>query len=163
MNPESSSTESVNTTMSTLTRTPRESAKQAAPSAQPEGIITETNTISSTEPSPKELVDLGRQPYITELLNAGQAYDTFDVKEQLAEIDAYLQADTRKEYEKNFEELKRLITDDIYQTVESIRDFVRVQQKLRDALQAKKDFEAMDPLDMTTKQLERYINDKSIR
>jgi len=150
--------------ISTLTREPiqRESIKQDVSSA-PTDVIIQTTTTSSTEPSPKELVELGRPPLVTDLLNAGQAYETFDVKSQLAEIDAYLQADTRKEYEKNFEELKKYITDDIYGTIESIRDFVRVQQKLRDALQAKKDLEAMDPMDMTSKQLERWINDKSIR
>ena len=162
MNPESSSQETAIISTNTLVRTPRENPKQDVSTVATEGTTTEPNTTSSPETSsasPRELTALGRPPYVTELLGAGQAYNTFDVKSQLLEIDAYLQADTKKEYEKNFEELKAYInTEDIYATVESIRDYVRVQQKLRDALQAKKDFEAMDPLDMTSQQLEKWIN-----
>jgi len=175
VNQESSSTETANTTTNTLVRTPRESTKPDVPSVQPEDITTTTTTSSTdkSSPSPKELVALNRPPYLVDLLEAKDAYNTFDFKDQAAEIDTFIQSemerkeldDTRENYDKVLKGLWKNIkpTDSVYTNTGQLRDYARVQQKLMTALEEKKKFEEMDPLEMSTKQLEKFLKEKDVR
>lgn len=129
--------------------------------------VTET-TSETSEPTPGELVALGRPPYATDLLEARMAYETFDVKEQINEIDAYIREqsdDTRVGYETIFNGIKAHIqeTDDIYTTLKQMVEYVQLEQKVNGVIQEKKDFEAKDPGDMSGEELKRLLKSKGIK
>jgi len=154
---------------STLTRTPIEKAETpVSSSTNLEKVAPEITGDGKTEPTPKELVALNRPPYLTDLLEAHQEYSTFDIKDQIGEIDTFIQAemerkgldDTREDYDKVLKELwKQIKPSSVYTNIEQLRDYVRIQQRLIDDLEEKKKFEAMDPQDMSAKQLERFLKE----
>jgi hypothetical protein len=183
MNQESSQTEVANTTGSTsesiqkestkldvetapkvattLTRTKSETVESLSEPSEPVDKITE----SSSDPTPGELVGLGLPPYITDLLDAHMAYETFDVKEALGEIDEYIREsidDSRTSYEKVFNALIAQIgeQESVYTSIDRLKEYIQLQKKIRGILKEKEDFEAKKPEDMTTKELERYFNGK---
>lgn len=172
MSQESSSTESVNTT--TLTREPiqRESTKPSVPSAQQEDT-SQTSTKSEKDksysdsqepqPTPSELVSLGRPPYVTDLLEARMAYETFDVKEQLSEIDTFIRdgiEDARVAYEQVFRGIMSQVgeQDSVYTTIARMRDYVRLQNKISGIIKEREEFEAKSPEEMSADELKRYLN-----
>jgi hypothetical protein len=103
-------------------------------------------------------------PLVAELLRVGPAYETFDVKEQILEIDTFIRdgiEDERGIYEQSLKGLLNQIkdTDDIYNKVEQIRDYVRIQQKIKDVIKEKEEFSQKDPLKMSVDQLKRYFKE----
>lgn len=191
MQNESSTTEAATTTGSTPVETQKESTKPSVQSAGVEDILTtitrypkeslksensptaehEVNEIGpsgGTLPSPNELIALGRPPLAAELLRVGPAYETFDVKEQIIEIDEFIRSeieDDRQMYEQSLKGILNQIkfTDDVYIKVEQVRDYVRIQQKIKDVIKEKKEFEAKDPLEMSAKELERLLKEHGYR
>ena len=152
--------------MEALVRTPEPERPVEAPSVASVDISEQTPAKEVSAPTPEELVNLERPPYITDLLDAGLAYETFEVKSQLKEIDVYIreESNTREDYKKVFENLLTKIkeTDDIYSKIEQIRDYIRIQNKIKEVVREKKEFEQKPPEDMTAAQLERYFKQNGL-
>lgn len=151
---------------STLTRVAVQKP-EIAPTSSTENIKVDTSSgDGKDEPTPQELIALNRPPYLVDLLEAHDAYGTFDFKDQALEIDTFIQAEMeRKElegregYDKVLKGIwKQIKPGGVYTNISQLRDYVRIQQKLIDALEEKKAFEAKDPSEMSLKELERYIN-----
>ena len=105
----------------------------------------------------------GRAPYFLSLIEGGDfAHKTFNVEELSADIDDYLlrEGTDKETYEKGLKELikQTKAEGDVYTIVDKLHAFVRIQNKLLEALRERKEFEAKDPEDMNSKELERYIN-----
>ena len=142
---------------------------EIAPTSSTENIKVDTSSgDGKDEPTPQELIALNRPPYLVDLLEAHEAYGTFDFKDQALEIDTFIQAEMeRKElegregYDKVLKGIWKQIkpTESVYTNTERLRDYVRIQQKLIDALEEKKAFEAKDPPEMSAKELERYLKE----
>lgn len=152
---------------STLTRTPVVEEKAEISLSPREDTVKET-TPDGSEPTPNELVNLGRPPYLVDLLNARMAYETFDVKEQIGEIDEFIRdglEDSRASYENAFNGLKAHIkeTGDIYTDLAQLRDYVRLQQKIKGIIKEKEEFEAKSPEDMGADELKRFLTEHGTR
>lgn len=167
MSQELSNQETVSTTTSTLVRTPRENTKQDVSSVRTEDTsMMDTNLktdSSSVEPTPNELVALGRPPLVVELLHARDAYETFDVKETLAQVDEFIRGDIDDSREAYIQAYNGLVmnlkeTDDIYTKISQLKDYVNLQKKIRGIIKEKEEFEAKDPNDMSAEELKRLLN-----
>lgn len=146
---------------STLTKTPKVVEEVHH---EKEEEVKETS-MGTGEPTPGELVGLGRPPYIVDLLQARPAYETFDVKEQTALIDAFIREgieDTRAAYQNALSGLRRQIkeTGDIYTDLAQMKHYVELQMKIRGVLKEKEEFEAKDPFEMSSRELKRYFKGK---
>jgi hypothetical protein len=143
------------------------------PNAQPEPEVQEPRSTDEpivarekTEPTPAEMVELKQPPYIIDLMEAHDAYPTFDVEENSKLIDSYIRVeakdDTREEYKKILDKIYKNIkpAGDIYTNLKELAEWVRIQNKLKEALREKEEFEAMDPLDMSARQLRRFLDER---
>lgn len=153
------SVEIVPMAVTTLTRTKSEAEPL---SSEPVEKVTET-TSDSSSPSPNELVNLGRPPYVTDLLEARMAYETFDVKEQLHEIDEFIRdgiEDSRTVYEDAFNGIKAQVgeQDSVYTVIAKMREYVQLQNKIKGIIKEKEAFEAKSPDDMSADELKRLLN-----
>lgn len=154
---------------STLFRSPAENAKQAESPERPQEKTPQYATTEDTT-NPSELTKLGRPPYIIDLMEGQEAYTTFRVEPLSKEVDDFINAeverrglkDTKENYKEVLDEIYKNITpsDNIYTNLENLADWVRIQQKLIEALKEKEAFEAKDPLKMTAKELRRYLYGK---
>jgi len=152
--------------MDALIRTPVVEQPVEATVEPQEGI--ELTSSDSRNPSPEELVKLGRPPYITDLLEARPAYETFEIESQLKAIDVYIREgieDDENSYREALNGLKQHIkeTDDIYSTVEQLYEYVKIQNKIKEVIREQKEFEAKDPEDMTSDQLKRFFKEQNGR
>jgi hypothetical protein len=186
---ESSKTEVVNTTTSENQTTQRERVAPTVETAQGAGTLTRTATKSETEksssestpvskteqpvtgggsePTPNELVNLGRPPYITDLLEARMAYETFDVKQQLSEIDSFIREgleDDRVAYENAVKGILAQIgeQDSVYTRISRIAEYVKLQQKIQGIIKEKEEFEAKSPEEMSADELKRLFKSKGM-
>ena len=146
----------------TLTRTPIEA--EEAPVVQSSSSKDENRVPGDgAQPSPSELVGLGRPPYVVDLLKARPAYETFDTKKTLQEVDEFIRdgiEDSRTSYEEAFNGIKANLkeTDDIYTLIAQLKDYVRLQSKVRELIKEKEEFEAKDPEIMSAEELKRLLN-----
>jgi hypothetical protein len=148
---------------STLTKTPKVVETKEVEVEEPTEEVAKTS--GSSEPTPGELVGLGRPPYLVDLLQARPAYETFDVKAQTALVDEFLREgieDTRSAYQNALSGLRRQIkeTGDIYTDLAQMKEYVELQMKIRGVLKEKEEFEAKDPLEMSTRELKRFFKGK---
>lgn len=147
-----------------LVRTPQEPERPVEATVEPQEV-NEMTSSDTRNPSPEELVKLGRPPYITDLLEARPAYETFEIESQLKAIDVYIRdgiEDDETAYKAALSGLKQHIkeTDDIYSTVEQLYEYVSIQNKIKEVIREQKEFEAKSPEDMTADQLRRYFKEK---
>jgi hypothetical protein len=100
-----------------------------------------------------------------DLLEARQAYETFDVKETLAQVDEFIREgleDSRVAYETAFKGIMAHIgkQDSVYTIVAKLKDYVGLQTKIRGIIKEKEAFEAKSPEEMTASELKRFLSGK---
>lgn len=158
----------------TLFRTPtiQESEKVAEPNLQAQtnekvGI----SEVSSDDTPPSVLAEMKRPPYLLELFEATDTFKQFHVEEQSIEIDGFVIRemerkglnDTRENYKKIVDDLFENITqaDNVYDNIESLLIWVRIQSKLIEAAEEKIKFLEKDPEVMTASELKRLLEGRT--
>jgi len=145
---------------STLIRTP--AVKDTTPTIKtPDNASNEPRIeihTKGTEALPSERV----KPYLTELLEMGDAYKHFNMTELTDEIDSYIKGesdDSLKSYKEKFDQIFKQVKAEgsVYDIIEQVSKWVKIQNKLKEALKEKEAFEAKDPLEMSSKELERWL------
>lgn len=125
-------------------------------------------TIAEDIPLPPSLrLAADRLPLVVDLLEAKPYYDTFDVKELSTRIDTYLNKeilrrgldDSGAAYRTILEEVTKklhLPSDaTVWTKLEKIADYLRINQKLVDAITEREALTTADPLTLTAPQMKK--------
>ena len=107
---------------------------------------------------------------ILEIMEIGESKDHFEMPSLIKEIDSFIKSEIERQKMKSNEEsyreildtyLKKIPDSDIYAKVEHLADLIRVDRKLVEAMREKEEIMTKDITQLTSKQLERRINDEA--
>lgn len=107
--------------------------------------------------------EAGRMPYLLDLIPSGEfAYKTFNVKDLSQTIDDYINSktDSRESYQKEYRDLMKragIKSDDVYIIIDKLSEFVRIENKLLEAVREKEEFEQKPIDEMSSKELRRKL------
>jgi hypothetical protein len=142
---------------------PQEPAKPD--NSAPAGKVTEVTPEAVEKP-----LEALEKPYLNDLLSLGEAYNHFKMKDLVAETDEAIKEELAyKEVKLSREAYKELIDTylkkldlpegiSLYTQVEKLHQLVSINRKLLQATKEKQEFMAMNPADMSSTQLKRYIS-----
>ena len=109
--------------------------------------------------------EAGKDPYLCELLEVGEAYKHFNMKHMIDTIDSYLLDDTktRDDYKTKLNKMVELSgaeETDIYDFVGRLHKWLEIDNKLKEAIREKEALMQKPIEEMSAHEIEEYLKEK---
>lgn len=126
-------------------------------------------TPEETSLPPSLRLEAKQLPLIVDLLGAKPYYDTFDVKALSEKIDTYVNSEISRRELKDTEESYKSVIDEVtkklnlpedatvYSKLEKLVEYLRINQKMLDAITEKQELLTADPMSLSSAQLKKRL------